>query len=117
MKRGEVWWAFLENPAGHRPVLLLSRNESYSVRDMVTVAPVYSRIRQIRAEVVLDPADGMPRPCAVNLDSLQTIQKRKLHKRIAALTDAKMSEVDAAICFALAIRPPENRSVTEVPVD
>ena len=39
MRRGEVWWADLPPPAGRRPVLLLSRNEAYAVRQLVTVAP------------------------------------------------------------------------------
>jgi mRNA-degrading endonuclease toxin of MazEF toxin-antitoxin module len=28
MKRGEIWWAELELPAGRRPVLLSSRDEA-----------------------------------------------------------------------------------------
>ena len=40
MRRGEVWWAELGPPAGGRPVVLLSRNEAYAVRDFVIVAPV-----------------------------------------------------------------------------
>jgi len=47
MRRGEVWWADLPLPVGRRPVVLLSRNEAYQVRDNVTVAPVTTRIRVI----------------------------------------------------------------------
>jgi mRNA-degrading endonuclease toxin of MazEF toxin-antitoxin module len=38
MKRGEVWWADLPAPVGRRPVLLLSRDRAYAVRNAVTVA-------------------------------------------------------------------------------
>jgi len=40
MRRGEIWWAELPAPGGRRPVLLLSRNEAYVVRQLVTVAPI-----------------------------------------------------------------------------
>ncbi len=51
MKRGEIWWAELAPPAGRRPVLLLSRNEAYAVRELVMVAPLTTRIRGIPSEV------------------------------------------------------------------
>ena len=38
MERGEIWWADLPPPSGRRPVLLLSRNEAYSVREFVEAA-------------------------------------------------------------------------------
>ncbi len=37
MKRGDIWWAELAPSAGKRPVLLLSRNEAYAIRELVTV--------------------------------------------------------------------------------
>ena len=46
MKRGEVWWANLPQPLGRRPVVLLSRDEAYSIRNAVTVAEVTRRIRK-----------------------------------------------------------------------
>jgi len=47
MKRGEVWWAELPEPIGHRPVLLLSRNRAYEVRNAVTVAEITQTIRAL----------------------------------------------------------------------
>ncbi|MCL0048232.1 type II toxin-antitoxin system PemK/MazF family toxin, partial [Dehalococcoidia bacterium] len=67
MRRGEIWWAELTPPAGRRPVLLLSRNEAYAVRELVTVAPVTTRMRHIPSEVPLGSEDGLPKPCVVNL--------------------------------------------------
>jgi hypothetical protein len=69
MKRGEVWWADLPPPTGRRPVVLLSRDEAYAVRALVTVASVTTRIRSIPAEVPLGPEDGLPRDCVANLDN------------------------------------------------
>ncbi|MDP6514171.1 MAG: type II toxin-antitoxin system PemK/MazF family toxin, partial [SAR202 cluster bacterium] len=47
MNRGEIWWADLAAPTGRRPVLLLSRNESYTVRELVIVSPLTTQIRDI----------------------------------------------------------------------
>lgn len=103
MRRGEVWWAELPTPAGRRPVLLLSRNEAYSVRRLLTVAPLTTRIRNIPVEVRLDEGDGLPRECVVNLDSLVTIPRSRLTRPLTSLRPQKMHEVDEAIRFALAI--------------
>ncbi|MCJ7654886.1 MAG: type II toxin-antitoxin system PemK/MazF family toxin, partial [Dehalococcoidia bacterium] len=63
MKRGEIWWAELESPTGRRPVVLLSRDEAYSVRSLVIVAPVTTRIRHVPSEVPLVADDGVPHDC------------------------------------------------------
>ena len=70
MKRGEIWWASLPKPAGRRSVVLLSRDEAYQVRNLFTIAPVTTRIRDIPVEVRLGPSDGLPRGCAINLDTI-----------------------------------------------
>ncbi len=103
MRRGEVWWADLPPPAGHRPVVLISRNEAYYYRGQVTVAPVSGRIRGIPAEVPLGPEDGLPRRCAVNLDSMTTIPIVALQRHIASLHIEKIQAVDTAIHFALGL--------------
>lgn len=103
MRRGEVWWADLPAPAGSRPVVLLSRNEAYAVRELVTVAPVTPRIRQIPAEVSLGEKGGLPKKCVANLDTVTTIPKRTLTERITTLAPEKLSAVDAALTFALGL--------------
>lgn len=101
MKRGEIWWAELEPPAGRRPVLLLSRDEAYSVRELVTVAPVTTRVRRIPSEVFLNLEDGLPKPCVVNLDTITTIAKASLRDRLTTLSAEKQKAVDSAIHFSL----------------
>jgi len=66
MHKGEIWWAKLPSPIGKRPVVLLSRNEAYSVRNAVTVAEVTSTIRHIPVEVNLGTEDGLPKKCVIN---------------------------------------------------
>jgi mRNA interferase MazF len=102
--RGEIWWAELPKPAGRRPVILLSRDEAYDVRRLVTVAPVTTRVRGIPVEVPLGPNDGLPRECVANLDTVTTIPKDALRERLAVLSRSKMTAVDAALRFALGLQ-------------
>jgi mRNA interferase MazF len=104
MRRGEVWWADLPEPGGRRPVVLLSRNEAYAVRALVTVAPVTTRIREIPTEVPLGREDGLPKRCVVNLDTITTIPKETLSGRVSTLSVEKLSAVERALKFALGIR-------------
>ena len=104
MRRGEVWWAELPLPIGRRPVVLLSRDEAYAVRNAVTVAEVTSTIRGIPVEVELGPEDGLPKRCVVNLDTIVTIRRDLLIERLAILRDEKIEQINSAIKFALSIR-------------
>ncbi len=107
MHRGEVWWADLPAPAGRRPVLLLSREEAYAVRELVIVASVTTRVRGIPTEVVLDKRDGLPKRCVANVDILTTIPKKSLSSRITALSDSKLGAVEHALRFALGLESPK----------
>ncbi len=104
MHKGEVWWANLPSPIGKRPVVLLSRDEAYSVRNAVTVAEVTSTIRNIPVEVNLGTEDGLPKKCVINLDTIITIRKELLTEKITDLTSEKIDEVNKAIRFALDLK-------------
>src|SRR5512139_2341488 len=78
LKRGEVWWGQLDPPAGPRPVLLISRDRAYATRRSVTIAPITTRIRGIRVEVEVGPADRLVRPSVVNLDDITTVRMQVL---------------------------------------
>jgi mRNA interferase MazF len=104
MRRGEVWWAELPPPVGRRPVVLLTRDSAYAYRTMATVAPLTTTARGIPAEVALGPSEGLPRPCVVNLDNLQTIDQRRLRARIVLLPPEKLDAIDEAVRFALGLR-------------
>lgn len=101
MRRGEIWWADLPVPAGRRPVVLLSRNEAYAVRELVTVAPITTRVRRIPTEVPLGPAEGLPKACVANLDTITTIPRRALTEPIGPLPSEKLTAVERALLFAL----------------
>ena len=103
MKRGEVWWAEQSSPIGRRPVLLLSRDEAYRVRNAVTIAQITTTVRNIPVEIALDKKDGLPQTCVINVDTLTTIRKSILMERICTLKAEKMQMVDKAVKFALAL--------------
>ena len=103
MKRGEIWWAELASPAGRRPVLLLSRNEAYVVRELVMVAPLTTRMRGIPSEVPLGDEDGVTRACVINLDTITTIAKTSLRERLTALSAENLKAVEKALHFSLGL--------------
>lgn len=103
MRRGEVWWADLPRPAGRRPVLLLSRDKAYEVRNAITVAEITTTIRKIPVEVELEKEDGMSKKCVINLDTIMTIPKNLLRERLTILRSEKMEKVEEALKFALDI--------------
>jgi mRNA interferase MazF len=103
MRRGEVWWANLPLPAGRRPVVLVSRDDAYAVRQKITVAEVSTVVRAIASEVSLGRQDGMPRACVINTDNLVTIPKSLLESKLSSLEADRIAELDAALAFSLGI--------------
>lgn len=103
MRRGDIWWADLPPPYGHRPVVLLSRDAAYASRLSITVAPITTRIRHLRSEVRIGPEDGLPQPSVVNLDDIQTITRDSLQRFIGRVRDDRLPAISAALHYALAL--------------
>ena len=97
--RGDVWWC--EPPdIGRRPVVVLSRDAAISRLRRAVVAPCTTTVRGLPSEVVLEPGDDpVPRRCAVNLDSVESVALGVLTERIGRLADVRMRQV----CDALAV--------------
>ena len=100
MKRGQIWWAHHLGAASRRPVLILSRDAMPAGHGEITVAYLTSTIRNRPVEVFLTHADGVHKPCVVNLDAINTIPKRYLKYFMCTLSAAKMDEVKEAILEA-----------------
>lgn len=101
MNRGEIRYYTFKPPDKRRPVLILTRDSAIQHLGEVTVAPITSTIRDIPSEVRLSETDGMPKPCAVNLHHLQTVQRSNVGKLITTLNAEKMQQVKNALVFAL----------------
>ncbi len=58
-------------------------------------------IRGLPSEVVLDPGDDpIPRPSAVNLDSVESVSLGVLVERLGVLSGVRMREICAALAVA-----------------
>lgn len=97
-----LWWASLPEPAGRRPVLLLSRNEAYSYLNKFVAAEVTTTIRGVAVEIPLGHAEGLPAKCVANCDNVRTVPRSVLTKRIGQLSPRRHSEVKRALGHALA---------------
>ncbi len=99
--RGEVWWCELSD-VGRRPVVVLSRDVAISRLRRAVIAPCTTNIRGLSSEVVLNPEDDpVPRPSAVNLDSVESVSVGVLVERLGRLSDARMREVCSALGVAV----------------
>jgi mRNA interferase MazF len=101
VSRGEVFLCRMAPPDKQRPVVVLTRDSMIGHLTTVTVAPVTSTIRGVPSEVVLSTEDGMKGACAVNLHNAVTVSQRRLVRRVAKLSAARMSDLCSALRFSL----------------
>ncbi len=101
MKQYELWWASLPQPAGRRPVLLLSRDGAYQYLNKFIVVEVTTTIRHIAMEVPLGKAEGLSKPCVANCDNVRTVARSALVKRIGQLGQSRRDQVKRAMGHAL----------------
>ena len=104
LKQFEVWWADLPEPAGLRPVLLLSRNEAYGYLSKFVAVEITSTIRGIASEILLSEQEGLPRVCVANCDSVRMLPRLSLTKRAGQLAPERWVEVKRAVGAALGWR-------------
>lgn len=104
MKQFEIWWADLREPAGRRPVLLLSRNDAYEYLSKFIAAEITTTIRGIAVEVPLDEAEGLPRACVANCDNIRVVPKDALKERAGRLELRRWIEVKKAVGAAFGWR-------------
>lgn len=81
-------------------MLILTRDAVVDRLTSVLVALVTTVERQVPTEVGLDEADGMPRPCVVNLDNVASQPRAYLTERIARLGPERMQHVCQALGHA-----------------
>ena len=88
-------------PDKQRPVVVLTRESALTYLSTATVAPITSTIRGVPSEVVLDEADGMKKPCAVNLHNIVTVSQERLGRRVARLSNIRLGEICEAVRFSI----------------
>ena len=110
MKRGQLWWADLTDPAGsepgfRRPVLIVQA-DSYNQSKLgtVVVASVTSnlRLRTMPGNLMI-PAlgSGLPRPSVANITQLSALDKRNLTEPIGELQPDLLPLLDNGLRLVL----------------
>ena len=100
-QRGEVWWCELPG-IGRRPVVVLSRDAAIPRLRRTLISPCTTTLRGLASEVVLEPTeDPVPRRCAVNLDSVESVAVAVIVQRLGRLADERMRQICAALEVAV----------------
>lgn len=72
----------------------------------VTIAPITSTIKGLSSEVLLGPANGLDRECAISVDNILTVRQDTLGRTIGYLTEAQEKQLAQAIIFAFDLWAP-----------
>lgn len=112
IKRGEIWWADLPDPAGsgpglRRPVVIVQANEfNKSLINTVIVAIITSNLRLADApgNVLLNKKNTqLTRDSVVNISQLITIDKALLTEKVSTLPPKVMQQIELGIKLVLAL--------------
>ncbi|NKE70196.1 type II toxin-antitoxin system PemK/MazF family toxin [Nitrospiraceae bacterium HYJII51-Mn-bac16s-1-B09] len=108
--RGDVWLADLNPTRGHeqagqRPVLIVSEDLfNQGPAGLVIVLPITSTHRGIPAHVPVSPPEGGLKNASVILcDSIRSISKGRLSRRLGRVSGAVMEEVEDRIRILMAL--------------
>ncbi|MGH9119086.1 MAG: type II toxin-antitoxin system PemK/MazF family toxin [Acidimicrobiales bacterium] len=103
--RGDIIWADLGEPAGRRPVCVLTRDAAIEVLTALTCAPITRTIRGIRSEVAVGTAEGLPEASVITCDNLVTIPIAVFDDQPVGHLDLEgRIRLDVALRFALDIQ-------------
>ena len=112
-RRGQIYYARLDpvvghEQSGHRPVLIIQNDVGNCFAPTVIVAALTASLpkKPYPTEVRI-PADtgGLPRPSAIRLDQIRTLDKRRLEQYVGQLDEAMIRQVDQAIMVSLGLTP------------
>lgn len=112
MKRGEVWWADLGDPAGsgpgyRRPVVVIQSkpfNESGIATVIVAVITTNPALGEAPGNVRISKSEsGLPKPSVVNVSQVITVDKSILTEKVKALPGAVLQRVDEGLRLVLAL--------------
>ena len=110
MRRGQVWWADLDEPAAsepgyRRPLLIVQRDEVNRSRiDTVVVCVLTGNLRLASAPgntLLPQSLSGLKRDCVANASQIVTVDRSRLERLAATLPLALMREVDKGLNWFL----------------
>ncbi len=112
MKRGEIWWASLEEPRGsepgyRRPVIIISSNSfNESFINTVTVVAITSNLRLVDAPGNFKLAKskaGLNKDSVVNISQLLTLDKSFLTEQVGKLNSKQINLLNEGLKLALSV--------------
>jgi mRNA interferase MazF len=110
VKRGEIWWASLADPAGsgpgfRRPVLVVQKdafNESHIATTVVVVITGNLHLADAPGNVFLPKkSTGLPKDSVANVSQIITIDKHFLTERVGNLPRSLYEKVEAGLELVL----------------
>ena len=109
--RGDVWRVNLDPVRGHeqgrvRPALVMSADVlNHSRSGLLTVVPITTKAKAIRALLRVDPPEGgLPHVSYIICDQIRTISIDRLGRRLGAISQATLYEVERRLKFLLDLR-------------
>jgi mRNA interferase MazF len=109
--RGEVYFASLDpvfgsEQGGQRPVLIIQNDLGNRYSSIVIVASITSAPpkKRFQTDVIIQPGvGGRTAMSRIQLNQIRTLDKRRLGRYIAQLTDEQIAQVDEAIKISLGL--------------
>ena len=112
MRRGEIWWASLPEPAGsgpgyRRPVVIVQANSFTESRiQTAIVAVITSNLRLAEAPgnvLITASRSALRKDSVVNVSQLITVDKTFLTERAGRLNSSQLRALDAGLKLVLAL--------------
>ena len=112
MKRGEIWWASLPEPAGsgpglRRPVVVISSNEfNKSLIKTCVVAVITSNLRlgEAPGNIYLSKKQsGLSKESVINVSQILTIDKSLLTEKVKFLPNKTILDLEIGLKLSLGL--------------
>jgi mRNA interferase MazF len=98
VRQGDIFWCV--EAGKKRPALILTRDSAIHFLDTLMIAPITRTLLEVPSFVSLDKVADLGN-VAVNLDAIQTVEKKILQGFIARLSKEQMLKVREAIAFSM----------------
>jgi mRNA interferase MazF len=106
--RGEIWRVRFDPIEGSeigktRPAVVLQNDIGNRYAKTTIVAAITGRIKGLPTCIEVAPtrANGLQRPCAVNLSHIRTLSQSRLVGRIGRLEDEYLPKIELALLISL----------------
>lgn len=112
IKRGEIWWAELPEPAGSgpgykRPLIIVQSNDFNNSNINTIIAAVITtniHLADAPGNVLLSGKNSkLPKKSVVNISQLITVDKSFLTEKVHTLSNKIMEQIDNGIRLVLKI--------------